>query len=528
MQQSSYLCNVRRVNADTVPDHEVLIIGAGFSGIGVAIALDRAGLHDHLIVEEGAGFGGTWYWNRYPGVAVDIPSFSYQFSFERRSDWSRIYAPGEELRRYAEHCAARYGLRERTRFGTKVTGAAFDERRHLWHLTTDAGDTLVARHVVDATGALTKPKRPDIAGVDDFAGVTMHTARWDSNEDLAGRRVAVIGTGASAVQLIPSLAPCVEHLTVFQRTPIWCLPKLDAPLPVPVRTALSHVPGAQRLARLASQSFVELTFPLAAHYHDAVPLASAFERLARWYVRRQVHDPDVARKLTPAYAMGCKRPSFHNEYLATFNRPNVTLETTPIERVDPGGVLCVDGTEHAADVLVLATGFKVFDRGNFPKFPVTGRDGRDLEAWWDAHRYQAYEGVTVPGFPNLFLVFGPYGYNGASYFTLIETQARHIVRCLLHARERGATAVEVTDAANARYFAEMLRRRRRQVFWQPSCSMANSYYFDRHGDAPLRPTPTLEGRWRAGRFSWDDYRWDAPPAGVPEVQAVAGGSSSSA
>jgi cation diffusion facilitator CzcD-associated flavoprotein CzcO len=516
------------MDAAAAPDHEVLIVGAGFSGIGVAIALDRAGVRDQLIVEEGSGFGGTWYWNRYPGVAVDIPSFSYQFSFEQRPDWSRVYAPGEELLRYAERCAARYGLRERTRFDTKVTGAAFDERRHLWRVTTDRGDALLARYLVDATGALTKPKRPDIAGIDDFTGVTVHTARWDPDEDVAGRRVAVIGTGASAVQLIPSLAPDVEHLTVFQRTPIWCLPKPDAPLPASLRAVLSRVPGAQRLARVVSQSFVEVTFPFAAHYHGVVPLASAFERLGRRYVRRQVRDPGLVEKLTPQYAIGCKRPSFHNSYLAAFNRPNVTLETTPIERIGSRGVVCADGTEHAADILVLATGFKVFDRGNFPKYPVAGRKGRDLEGWWDANRYQAYEGLTVPGFPNLFMVFGPYGYNGASYFTLIETQARHIVRCLLHARERGATAVEVTEVANERFFAEMLRRRRRQVFWQPSCSLANSYYFDRHGDAPLRPTPTLEARWRAGHFSWNDYRWDTASDRVARPQPVAGGSSSSA
>ena len=213
-------------------------------------------------------------------------------------------------------------------------------------------------------------------------------------------------------------------------------------------------------------------------------------------MRKQVDDRELADRLTPRYPLGCKRPSFHNTYLATFNRPNVTLETTPIEGITPG------------DVLVLATGFRVFDRGNFPKYPVTGRGGRDLEAFWEANRHQAYEGVTVPGFPNLFSVFGPYGYNGSSYFTLIETQARHILRCLRHARRRGATAVEVTEEANARYFAEMLHRRRHHVFWQASCAGANSYYFDRHGDAPLRPAWTFQAQRRAGRFPLDDYRWE--------------------
>ncbi len=225
-------------------DHEALIIGAGFSGIGMAIALDRAGLSDFLIVEEGHGFGGTWYWNRYPGVAVDIPSFSYQYSFAIRTDWSRVYAPGAELRAYAEHCAQRGGLHARTRFGTRVTATTFDEDEHVWRVETDAGDELTVRHVIDATGVLTQPKAPDIEGVESFAGTTLHTARWDEDADLKGKRVAVIGTGASAVQLLPAIADDVEHVTVFQRTPIWCFPKLDAALPERARTVLGRVPGA--------------------------------------------------------------------------------------------------------------------------------------------------------------------------------------------------------------------------------------------------------------------------------------------
>ncbi len=506
-------------------DHDVVVVGAGFSGIGVGIALDRAGLHDYLLVEEADGFGGTWYWNTYPGVAVDIPSFSYQFSFEQRTDWSRVYAPGSELLAYAEHCAREYGLRDKVRFGTRITGATFDEDRHVWHLQTSTGSPLVARHLIDATGVLTQPKKPEIEGVDSFAGTMLHTARWDPEQDLTGKRVAIIGTGASAVQLIPEVAPSAQHLTVFQRTPIWCLPKPDAALPATARGVLGRLPGAKRLARLASQSFVELTFPIAAHYHRLVPTTALFEKAARRYVRKQVKDPGLQEKLTPKYAIGCKRPSFHNNYLSTYNRANVTLETDPIERITPTSVITRSGTEHEVDVLVLATGFKVFDHGNFPKYPIAGRDGVDLETWWDEHRYQAYEGISVPGFPNYFTVFGPYGYNGSSYFNLVETQARHIVRALRHARDEGATSVEVTREANDRYFAEMLRRRTFQVFWQESCGVANSYYFDRHGDVPLRPSPTVETVWRARRFPLEAYRFGRVgerPA-VPTVLAAGGG-----
>jgi cation diffusion facilitator CzcD-associated flavoprotein CzcO len=493
-----------------VIDHEIVIIGAGFSGIGTAISLERAGFDDYLLVEQGRGFGGTWYWNRYPGLAVDIPSFSYQFSFEQVDSWTRTYAPGDELRAYAEHCARKHGLPDKTRFGTRVAGATFDDAEHVWRLETDDGDTITARHLIDGTGVLTVPKRPDIDGLDSFAGEVVHTARWDPEIELADKRVAVIGTGASAIQLIPEIAPEVEHLTVFQRTPIWCLPKLDYPLPGAVRRAMGLLPGAKSALRLLSQTLVELTFPLAAHYHDPLKLATRFESQARRYIRSQVGDPELAAKLTPAYGMGCKRPSFHNSYLATYNRPNVTLETDPIARVTPSGIETATGTAHDIDVLVLATGFRVFDAGNFPKYRVRGRDGADLDRFWREHRFQAYEGVSVPGFPNYFLVCGPYGYNGSSYFNLIETQSKHIVRVLRHARDEDATAVEVSREANDRYFAEVLRRRPRQVFWQDTCGLANSYYFDEHGDVPLRPSPTLETMWRASHFPLDDYRLSVP------------------
>jgi cation diffusion facilitator CzcD-associated flavoprotein CzcO len=491
----------------TAPDHEVLIVGAGFSGIGVAISLQKVGIDDYAIVESGDRFGGTWQWNTYPGVAVDIPSFSYQFSFERRADWSRVYAPGAELRAYADHCATKYGLHSNARFNVRVDGATFDEDANLWRITTNNGEELTARHVVDATGVLTHPKRPDIPGVDDFDGITLHTARWDHTQDLGGKRVAVIGTGASAVQVIPAIADEVAHLTVFQRTPIWCLPKYDAAIPARARWVLGRVPGASRVARLASQSLVELSFPIAAHYHRTLPVAGLVEKQARAFLEAEVKDPVIRDKLTPRYPLGCKRPSFHNEYLATFNRPDVHLETTPIERITSDAVVTTDGALREIDALILATGFKVFDSGNMPAYPVTGAGGADLESFWAQNRHQAYEGVTVPGFPNYFTMFGPYGYNGSSYFNLIETQARHIVRCLRHAKDVGATLVEVRPEANARYFAQMLRRRNRQVFWQAGCSLANSYYFDAHGDVPLRPVPTLETVWRSRRFPLADYRF---------------------
>ncbi|MBZ5734106.1 NAD(P)/FAD-dependent oxidoreductase [Nocardioides sp. TRM66260-LWL] len=485
-------------------DLEVLIVGAGFSGIGAAISLLREGVDDLLIVEDGQAVGGTWHWNTYPGVAVDIPSFSYQFSFAQRTDWSRSYAKGAELARYAEDLVDEHGLRPFLRFGRRVLRAVWHEDDDRYAVELSDGSTLRPRFLVSACGVLTQPRLPDIPGVADFAGTTVHTARWDHAVDLAGQRVAVIGTGASGVQLIPEIAPDVASLTVFQRTPIWCFPKPDVPLPAPVRAGL-RLPGARTAVRALSQAFVEVTFPIAAHYHAWFPLTHVMERAGRRWIAEQVDDPEVAARLTPAYGLGCKRPSFHNSYLATYNRPNVHLETTPIAEITPTGVRTSDGTEHEIDVLVLATGFKVMEPDNLPTFELRGVDGVTTAAYFAEHRLRAYEGVSVPGFPNCFMVFGPYGYNGSSYFALIEAQVHHIVRVLRAARRRSATRVEVTREADDRFFAGMLRRRHRQVFWQESCTGSNSYYFDEHGDVPLRPTTTVSSALASRTFPLDDY-----------------------
>ncbi len=493
----------------TAPDFDTVIVGAGFSGIGTGIQLDRSGMADYLIVEAGDEPGGTWYWNTYPGIAVDIPSFSYQFSFEQSSAWSRTYAPGHELKAYAAHCVDKYALRSRMRFATTVRRANFDDSQGLWRLTLESADQtsiVTARYLVNASGALTVPNLPDIAGVDSFAGVTIHTARWDHDLELDGKRVAIIGTGASAVQVIPEIAPIVQRLTVFQRTPIWCFPKFDAPLPSAAK-AMMRLPFGRTLQRFISQAYVELTFPLAAQYFTVNPMAKRMGSVGKAYLRKEVDDPVVRDKLTPRYAVGCKRPGFHNTYLSTFNRDNVDLITEPIDKITGSGVATTDGSFHDVDVLILATGFKVLDTDNVPTFPVTGPGGRSLAEFWNENRLQAYEGVSIPGFPNFFTVFGPYGYVGSSYFALIEAQTRHIIRCLDAARRRHATRVEVRREANDRYFAEMMRKRHRQIFWQDSCQLANSYYFDQHGDVPLRPASTVEAYWRSRRFPIDDYEF---------------------
>ncbi len=481
-----------------------MIVGAGFSGIGAAVKLDKAGLHDYLIVEAGDGPGGAWYWNTYPGIAVDIPSFSYQFSFEQNPNWSRTYATGDEVKGYAEHCVDKYGLRSRIRFNTEVRGADFDDESHTWRIRIDPGGIVTARFLVNACGVTVTPKFPDINGVDSFVGPIMHTARWDHDQDLTGKRVAVIGTGSSAVQVIPAIAPIVEHLNVFQRTPIWCFPKFDVPLPSVLRRAM-RLPGGNVIQRLISQAYVELTFVLAGQYFTINPMAKYASKAGEAFLRHQVNEAVVRDKLTPRYAPGCKRPGFHNSYLSTFNRDNVDLITIPIDTITASGVVTSDGDTHAVDMLILATGFQGWR--DTLTYPVNGLGGLSLSRFWDDHRRQAYEGVSIPGFPNFFTVFGPYGFVGSSYFTLIESQTYHIVRCLKQAHRRHASRIEVRQEANDRYFAEMMRRRHRQIFWQDSCTLANSYYYDENGDVPYRPATTVEAYWHSRHFPLADYRF---------------------
>ncbi|MCD6061438.1 MAG: putative monooxygenase [Moraxellaceae bacterium] len=343
--------------------HDVIVIGAGFSGIGAGIKLDEAGFSDFLILEQGDGVGGAWHFNTYPGVAVDIPSLSYSFSFERNPYWSRVFAPGAELKAYAEHCVDKYRLRSRIRLNTGVTGCTFDEARDVWRVATASGEVLTARFIIGATGVLTQPKNPDIPGIETFAGTRMHTARWDHDVDLGGKRVAIIGTGASALQVIPEIAPAVAHLTVFQRTPIWVIPKPDVAMSPRLQNVMAGSKVLQWSARLLSQAIVEVGFVLTGQYHRPFQVAKLYEKIARDYLQKAVKDPVTRDKLTPRYGFGCKRPSTSNTYLQAFNRANVALVTEAIEAVTPTGVRTQDGVLHDIDVLICATGFKVFENG---------------------------------------------------------------------------------------------------------------------------------------------------------------------
>lgn len=488
--------------------HDAIIVGAGFGGMGAAIQLKRLGYEDLVILERESDLGGTWHVNRYPGLAVDIPSATYSYSFEPNPYWSRLYAPGAELKQYAVHVADTYDLRRHMRFDTVVTGARWDEEARLWRVTLDGGEVVSAVWLVTATGFLSQPKMPDIEGIDSFAGEVIHTTAWDDDIDLAGKRVGIIGTGATAVQLIPELAKVAGDLTVYQRTPIWVTPKQDFAVPKAVQKLFAGLPLSQRAARLAGTSLLEvLMVGGVVHYKEFKLFSKVAEKLALGHLRRQVKDPETRRKLTPDYTFGCKRPTFSNTYYPTFNKPHVHLETETIARVDAAGIETADGRRTDLDVLVLATGFNLWDT-NFPAIEVIGREGKDLGKWWRSTRFQAYEGITVPGFPNFLCLNSPYSYSGLSYFTTIECQMKHMRRLFGAMHDRGATVFEVTQEANDAFLARMRGRIADSVFALGHCASANSYYFNQHGEATLlRPTSTIAAHREALSFPLEDYAY---------------------
>ncbi len=484
------------------------IIGAGLGGIGVAIALRRAGIEDFVLLERAADIGGTWRDNVYPGIAVDIPAQAYQFSFELKPDWSRVFARGHEVKAYIDHCAERYDIRCRVRLECEVLEREWDEATHLWRLHLPDGETLSARFVISAVGAFVNPKPAEIPGVEDFQGPVLRSATWDHSVPLQGRRAAIVGTGASAIQIIPEIAPVVSQLDVYQRTPIWVGPKLDFPTLAPVRSLFGRYPAVQDRVRRQMTSAVEAGLVGLVVHHDELGWIT---RLAGWLARnvwyRQVRDPDVRRRLTPHYEVGCKRPSVSNAYLRTFNRPNVELVSERIERVTERGIRTLDGREREIDVLVLATGFRLAtDPENYRQNPVRGRDGFDLASFYASHHARSYESVSMPGLPNHFMIFGPYGWTGGTWHVLVETASEHIVRVIREARQREATAVEVREEAAERWTRFVTERLGRSLWSLGACATANSYYFDHHGDTPfLRPTSSRQAWHAAKNFPLDDY-----------------------
>jgi len=457
---------------------EVAIIGTGFSGLGMGIALVKDGRHDFVILEKADDVGGTWRDNSYPGCACDVQSHMYSFSFEQNPSWSRMFSPQPEIWDYLRRVTDKYQLRRYVRFGVEVTGARWDPDSGRWILRTrtTSGEPVEyrAQFLVAGVGALHIPNIPALPGIERFAGTAFHSAQWNHDYDLTGKKVAVVGTGASAIQFVPEIAGQVEKVTLFQRSAPWVLPKLDRELPGWTKTLFRVFPPARRAYR-AAVYWINESLALGFNGHPA--LLRAVERVGRRHLARQVSDPVLRRKLMPRYTLGCKRVLMSNTYYPALAGPNAEVVTAGLTEVREHSVVDSDGVEHQVDAIIYGTGFHVTD--SFDYLDIKGRDGRDLAAEWRDHGIQTHLGITVSGFPNLFFLLGPntgLGHNSVVF--MIEAQVRYALAAMKLARRHRAEAIEVRESAQARFNDEIQRRLAKGVWSTGGCT---NWYLDAKG-----------------------------------------------
>jgi cation diffusion facilitator CzcD-associated flavoprotein CzcO len=474
----------------------VAVIGAGPGGIALASLLERAGITDYVLLEKAAGIGGTWRRSTYPGAECDVPSHLYSFAFALNPDWSKSFAGQQEILDYLERCVDTAGIRDRVRCSTTVECAEWSERQRAWILHIDTGETVTADVVVSAVGMFNAIAWPDIEGLDQFGGTVMHSAEWDDAVDLGGRRVAVIGTGASAIQIVPAIAEQVSHLSVFQRSPAWIMPRRDEPFSDEDRERFrTEVLEARRLRHQIYLFYERNTLT---RVDD--PRRDVLEAYARAHLEASIPDPALRAELTPDYPIGCKRILVSDDFYPTLLRDDVDLVTAPIERVTPDAVVTADGVAHDVDVIVLATGYRATDY--LHGLEVVGRDGRRLREEW-ARDPRAYLGMTVPGYPNLFVFYGPNtNQSGNSILLIIEAQARYVVGVLEAMSRDGISSVEVRQSVTDAYNDELDEAMEGTV-WLAGC--ANYFRTPTGRVATQLPHPS---RWyvrRVRRPELDDY-----------------------
>jgi cation diffusion facilitator CzcD-associated flavoprotein CzcO len=490
-----------------VPQVKIAIIGAGFAGIGMGIRLKQEGEHDFVLLERSDQIGGTWRDNSYPGCAVDVESHLYSFSFAQNPEWSELYSPQPEIWDYQLRLVAEHGLEPHLRLGHEVIGADWDADAGLWHVRTSAG-SFDARFLISGMGPLTNPVPPKIPGLETFAGTCFHSARWNHDHDLAGERVAVIGTGSSATQFVPEIAPRVNRLSVFQRTPGWVIPRMNRHITDIERSVYRRFPAVQRAVR-TKQMFKHELLGLGLR----TPRRAKFlELVARTHLKRQVSDPALRAKLMPTYRAGCKRLIVSDDWYPALTRPNVDVVTDAITEIRPEGVVTAGGTVHAADTLILGTGFEVMPVAD----PLRGRDGIALADRWAEHR-EAYLGTTVAGYPNYFMLVGPNTATGhTSVLLFLEAQLEYVLQCLRHVERTGARTIEVREAKQ-HAFSESIREQLEGTVWL--LGGCNSWYLnERGGTSVLWPRTTWEFAANLRELDPTDYELDraGSPAGAPQ------------
>jgi cation diffusion facilitator CzcD-associated flavoprotein CzcO len=480
----------------------VLIVGGGFSGIALGRALRETGVTDFVILEREPESGGVWQANTYPGCTCDVPSHLYSFSFAANPDWSSTYSPQPEIRAYLQRCLDEFGLRPHLQTGVQVESASWDDADQLWRVATSSG-AWTAQVLVSAVGPLTEPKLPAVPGIERFRGKIMHSARWDHDYDLTGKRVASIGTGASAIQYVPRIAERAGRLYVFQRSAPWVTPHDKRPLTDAERARFRAQPWRQKIERGKVYVGKEL---LVLGLAKQPRLMRLLEGLARKHIERQVSDPDLRRAVTPDYTLGCKRIVPSNEWYPALSRPNVELVPHALSEIREHGVVGADGIEREADAIIFGTGFHVTDIPFADK--VSGRDGRLLNDVW-AGSPRAYLGVSVPGFPNYFMMLGPNsGLGHSSMIYMIEAQAEHVKNAVLALHRSGSTAVEVRRGAHDAYNARLDRKLAGTVWEVGGC---RTFYQDANGrNATIYPDWTFRYRRQAVRWKPAAYQLTSP------------------
>jgi len=486
--------------APTLTHVEVAIAGSGFAGLAMAIRLKQRGEHDFAVLERAEDVGGTWRDNSYPGCACDVPSHLYSFSFEPNPRWSRTFSRQPEIQEYLRHCARKYGVLPHVRFGCELRDARWDEAAQRWRLSTSTGE-MTARVLVAATGPLSEPSIPNLPGLDSFRGTVFHSARWNHAHDLRGRRVAVVGTGASAIQFVPLIQPQVERLTVFQRTPAWVMPHPDRPLKPVERAVYSRVPALQSLMR-GGIYWARETFVLGLLSNRT----AIGERIARRHLAKQVPDARLRAKLTPDFRLGCKRVLLSNDWYPALARPNVEVVTSAVREVRENAVVAADGSVHEVDTIIFGTGFHVTDMPIGDR--VRNAAGQSLAGVWQGSP-QAYLGTSVAGFPNFFILLGPNtGLGHTSVVLMVESQVDYVLDAMQTMRQRGAAAVDVREDAQLAYNRQVQARMRGTVWTSGGCA---SWYIDATGrNTTLWPGSTWSFRRRTRRFDAEHYTLHTP------------------
>ncbi|MDT5218264.1 MAG: hypothetical protein QOF15_369 [Mycobacterium sp.] len=499
-----------------LPQHtEIAIVGSGFSGLGAAVKLDEAGHKNFIVLERGNDVGGTWRDNSYPGAACDVPSHLYSYSFALNPEWTRSFSTQTEIQNYIRGVAERAGVLDRHVFNCHVKNAVWREQDRHWELSTAHG-TMTANVVIGAFGALAEPSLPGITGIDDFDGQLFHSAQWNHDAELTGKRVAVIGTGASGIQIVPAIVDEVAHLDVYQRTAPWLLPRLDRPFTRVERWAFRNIPGVLALARAGIYAVRETQVVGLAKNPRLMKL---FELLSRLKIRTEIKDPELRRKVTPNFRIGCKRMLISNDWYPALDREHVELVTDGIREVKGRSIITEDGTAREVDAIIVATGFHVTDSPMFDA--ICGADGKSLSQTFADKGMRAYKGSTIAGYPNMFILIGPNtGLGHTSMVYMIESQLNYVVDAVNNIKSRNITRIDVRQDVFDDYNDALQRKLAGTVWMTGGCA---SWYLDAHGNnTTLWPDFTFRFRRQTKRFDLDAYETstslDAPTAAAASQQ----------